>query len=87
VYTNAYNDDCPGLKVSDPDFEMPTVSYYTDKKMANVLKNSTSIGLSLGEKVKQFLKSLVGNQSIPDAVQAAQSGIAKIISGRPRDDA
>lgn len=85
VYTNAYNDDCPGLKVSDPDFEMPTVSYYSDKKMANILKNSTSIGLNLVERVKQFIKSTFGNSTLPDAVQAAQNGIAKMISGRQPD--
>lgn len=82
VYTNAYNDDCPGLKVSDPDFEMPTVSYYTDKKMANILKNSTPAALGLVATVKQFFKSLLGNSTIPDAVRTAQNGIAKSLVGR-----
>ncbi|MBS0288727.1 MAG: hypothetical protein JSS07_01655 [Proteobacteria bacterium] len=42
--TNGLNDDSPGLKVTDTDFEMPSVSYYTDKKLANIASKSIKIG-------------------------------------------
>ncbi len=38
--TNGFNDGCPGLKVTDKDFKMPSVSYETDKKLANISKTS-----------------------------------------------
>jgi len=81
--TNAFNDDCPGLKVSDPDFEMPTVSYYTDKKMANIVSNSAKIGYGLFEKAKQFIGNLFGTPSIPLPVRQAQGSIDGIVNQRP----
>lgn len=81
--TNSYNDDSPGLKVSDPDFEMPTVSYYTDKKMANISKTATNIGLTLGEKVKQFFKNLVGIDTLPRSIRVAQERIDRLANSRP----
>jgi hypothetical protein len=80
--TNAFNDDCPGLKVSDPDFDMPTVSYYTDKKVANISKTATSIAPSIKEKVKQFFSRLIGSESTRDGTLAAQSQIDKIAQTR-----
>lgn len=86
--TNAYNDDSPGLKVSDPDFEMPTISYYTDKKMANISKTATNIGLTLGEKVKQFFANLVGISTLPKSIRVAQEKIDSIANSRtPEVDA
>lgn len=80
--TNGYNDDCPGLKVSDPDFDMPTVSYYTDKKVANIGKAATSIAPSFGEKVKQFFSRILGSDSTSKGTLAAQSQIDRISSTR-----
>ncbi len=80
--TNGYNDDCPGMKVSDPDFDMPTVSYYTDKKVANISKAATNIAPSLGEKVKQFFSRIIGAASTRNGTLAAQSQIDKISSTR-----
>lgn len=42
--TNGFNDDAPGLKVTDKDFVMPTLSYATDKLMANLTNNSMKLG-------------------------------------------
>lgn len=39
--TNGFNDDSPGLKVSDPDFEMPSVSYVTDKALSNIQSHAS----------------------------------------------
>jgi len=80
--TNGYNDDCPGMKVSDPDFDMPTVSYYTDKKVANISKSATSIAPSFGEKVKQFFSNLIGAGGEPLGVRQAQAQIEKIANTR-----
>lgn len=82
--TNAFNDDCPGLKVSDPDFEMPTVSYYTDKKMANIVSNSGKIGYGLIEKAKQFFGNLFGVPSVPNSVRQAQGSIQRVVDERPQ---
>ncbi|MGE3319161.1 MAG: hypothetical protein AB7I18_07670 [Candidatus Berkiella sp.] len=82
--TNAFNDDCPGLKVSDPDFEIPTVSYYTDKKMSNIVKNSAKVGYGLAERVKQFFGNLFGVPSVPAPVRQAQGSIERIVGERPQ---
>ncbi|MBN9286353.1 MAG: hypothetical protein BGO43_12685 [Gammaproteobacteria bacterium 39-13] len=42
--TNGFNDDAPGLKVTDSDFEMPTVDYKSDIAMANLLSKSKGVG-------------------------------------------
>lgn len=39
--TNAFNDDGPGLKVTDDDFEMPGLKYYADKRKADIVSKSS----------------------------------------------
>ncbi len=41
--TNGANDDAPALKVSDEDFKVTSVSYYTDKRLANMAPLSSKI--------------------------------------------
>lgn len=41
--TNALNDDSRGLKVTDKDFALPTLSYEMDKKMANLSANASKL--------------------------------------------
>lgn len=41
--TNGANDDAPALKVSDEDFKVTSVSYYTDKRLANMAPISSKL--------------------------------------------
>ncbi len=41
--TNGANDDAPALKVSDEDFKVTSVSYYTDKRLANMAPISSKM--------------------------------------------
>ena len=64
--TNGFNDDSPGLKVSDADFEMRNLSYYTDKKMANMAADSSKIkGVMNVEKIKKIIKGEPENVNPP----------------------